>query len=142
MNLYMFQRFLSDGSSSPHLMDRCFHLIINKFKLWGKERNGKHQNSNAWVMPGQWCPMMLMPPRPHLLTSSSTYVFRAQTQTCLSHYNLSFRGTWVAQSVKRPTLAQGSGVRPCIGLSTLSAEPGSDPDSLSLCPSPAHSVNK
>ena len=54
------------------------------------------------------------------------------------------RGTWVAQSVKRPTLDFGSGhdltvceFKPRIGLCTHSEEPALDPLSPSLCPSPA-----
>ena len=34
------------------------------------------------------------------------------------------RGTWVAQSVKRPTLAQVRGFEPRVGLCADSSEPG------------------
>ena len=53
-------------------------------------------------------------------------------------------GTWVAQSVKLPTLDFGSGhdltvceFEPSTGLCAHSAEPASDPVSPSLCPSTA-----
>ena len=61
------------------------------------------------------------------------------------------RGTWVAQSVKCPTLGFSSGhdlmvceTEPCIGLCAVSVEPAWDSLSrslfLSLFPFPAHSL--
>ena len=58
------------------------------------------------------------------------------------------RGTWVAQSVKHPTLAQvmiSSSVSssPESGpvLTAQSPEPASDSVSLALCPSPTHALS-
>ena len=54
------------------------------------------------------------------------------------------RGTWVAQSVKRPTSAQVPGFKPRIGLRADTSEPGACFTfcvSLSLCPSPAHALS-
>ena len=58
--------------------------------------------------------------------------------------DLIFKGAWVAQSVKRPTLGFGSGhdlmvreFKPLIGLHAACAEPAWDSLSPSLCPSPA-----
>ena len=55
------------------------------------------------------------------------------------------RGTWVAQSVKRPTLDVGSGHDPAVrefelrvGLCSGRAEAAWDSLSPSLCPSPTH----
>ena len=55
-----------------------------------------------------------------------------------------FRGAWVVQSVKRPTLDFGSGhdfiaheIKPCVGLCTDSTEPGWD----SLSPSQNKQIN-
>ena len=54
-----------------------------------------------------------------------------------------WRGTWVAQSVKRLTLDLGSGhdlaaceLEPCIRLRADSSEPAWDSLSFPLCPSP------
>ena len=59
-----------------------------------------------------------------------------------------FRGAWVALSVKRPTSAQvrisrSVGSSPASGsvLTARSPEPVSDSVSLSLCPSPAHTLS-
>ena len=56
----------------------------------------------------------------------------------LGYLKVLFGGTWVAESVKRPTLGFGSvhdltvhGFEPCMGLVTFSAEPAWD----SLSPS-------
>ena len=61
--------------------------------------------------------------------------------------SLEIRGTWVAQLVKRLTLGFGSGhdltvcgIKPCVGLHALSAEPAWDSLSLSLCPSPTRAL--
>ena len=58
------------------------------------------------------------------------------------------RGAWVAQSVKRPTLAQVMTSRfvsssPALGsvLTAQSLEPASDSVSLSLCASPVHALS-
>ena len=58
------------------------------------------------------------------------------------------RGSWVAQSVERPTLAQVVILRPVSsspasgsGLTAQSLKPASDSVSLSLCPSPAHALS-
>ena len=57
-------------------------------------------------------------------------------------------GTWVAQSVKRPTSAQVTILRSVSsspasgsGLMARSLEPASDSVSLSLCPSPVHALS-
>ena len=60
-----------------------------------------------------------------------------------------YRGTWVAQSVERPTsaqvmISQFMGFEPHIGLCADSSEPGACIRfcvSLSLCPSPAHALS-
>ena len=59
------------------------------------------------------------------------------------------RGAWGAQSVKRPALAQVTistvrGVEPCVGLCADSSGPGACFGfcvSLSLCPSPSHTLS-
>ena len=59
-----------------------------------------------------------------------------------------YRGVWVAQSVKRPTLDFGSGhdltvceSEPHVWLCAGSVEPAWDSLALSLCPSPGHAVS-
>ena len=59
------------------------------------------------------------------------------------------KGTWVAQSVRRPTLDVSSGpdltvreFEPHVRLSAVGAEPALDPLSPSLCPSPAYALTK
>ena len=63
--------------------------------------------------------------------------------------NHEFRGAWVSQSVKRPTLDLCSGhdlmvheFEPHVRLCTASAEPPWDPLSSSLCPSPACALSR
>ena len=61
---------------------------------------------------------------------------------------IGFRGTWVAQSVKRPTWAQvmishfvGSSPESGSVLTAQSLEPASDSVSPSLCPSPTRTLS-
>ena len=66
---------------------------------------------------------------------------------CYASVKSILRGTWEAQSVKRPTLAQvmiswSVSSSPASGsvLTAQSLEPASDSVSFFLCPSPAHAL--
>ena len=75
----------------------------------------------------------------HIKTGMDLKGYTADTSTVrISHH----QGAWVAQSVEPPTLDFGSdhglvvrGIKPCIRLCAVSAEPTWDSLSLSLCSS-------
>ena len=102
-------------------------------------RGSNSQTTRSWPEPKSDAQPTEPPRRPR-----NTMIYSTQKEK-VSCFQTDLWGTWVAQSVKRPTLAQVMmswfvSSRPALG-SMLTAQPGACLGfcvSLSLCPSPTH----